>query len=245
MTGEQKNLHTQPSLSKPKKSAFKKIITTLKILSGIAIILAVLFIPAGTLFWIEAWLFLLFYAAAMIILILWLKKHDPELLKERATRKKEGKTWDKLLLTIYTSLFLLMFITCGLDAVRFQWIKVHFIIKITGFLGFIPVTFIIFNVYKENTFASEVVRIQDDREHYVIKTGPYKYVRHPMYSAIIILMVCLPLSLGSFLGLIFSALIIIVFFIRTYLEDRMLQKELSGYKEYTREVRYRLIPGVW
>lgn len=146
-----------------------------------------------------------------MILILWLKKHDPELLKERATRKKEGKTWDKIILYIYSSLLILMFITCGLDAVRFQWTKVHFIIRIAGFLGFIPAMFIIFRIYKENTYASEVVRIQDDRAHHVIKTGPYKYVRHPMYSAIIILMLCLPMALGSFFGLIFSVLIIIVF----------------------------------
>lgn len=245
MNKEQKNTDTHPSSDTPKKPALPTFITIIKIVLAIAIILAVLFIPAGTIFWLEAWLLLLGYFTSVLIFILWLKKHDPELLKERATRKKEGKAWDKIVLSFYTTFLILMFITCGLDAVRFQWTKVHLIIKIAGFAGFIPVIFIIFKVYKENTFASKVVRIQDDREHHVIKTGPYKYVRHPMYSAIIILMLCLPLSLGSFLALAFSVLIIIVFFIRTYLEDITLQKELPGYKEYTREVRYRLIPGVW
>ncbi|MBN2533061.1 MAG: isoprenylcysteine carboxylmethyltransferase family protein [Spirochaetales bacterium] len=228
-----------------KKTALHSFLKIVKIIVSITVILAAFFVSAGTIFWVEAWLFLLFYFLSVIIGILWLKKHDPELLKERATKKKQGKRWDKILLSFYSLFLILMIITCGLDSVRFQWIKVHYIIKIAGFLGFLPGIIIIFKVYKENTFASEVVRIQNDREHHVIKTGPYRYVRHPMYSAIMILVLCLPLALGSFLALFFSVLIIIVFFIRTSLEDRTLQNELPGYKVYTREVKYRLIPGIW
>jgi len=78
-----------------------------------------------------------------------------------------------------------------------------------------------------------------------VKTGPYKYVRHPMYSGIILMILFTPFALGSFIALIFSGLIIILFIIRTYLEDKTLQNELPGYKEYIKKVRYRLVPGLW
>ena len=224
----------------------KSILKTIsKIIFGITIILSVIFIPAGTFNWIEAWIFLSAYLLLVMVSLIWLKKHDPELFKERSLRKKEGKLWDKVLLSIYTIFILMMFITCGLDAVRFKWTKVPLFIKLIGFIGFIPVTIIIYKVFKENRFASKVVRIQNDRSHKVIKTGPYKYIRHPMYLAIMLSMILIPLALGSFFALIFSFLIIIVYIIRTYFEDTTLKKELPGYTSYTKEVRYRLFPGIW
>ena len=104
---------------------------------------------------------------------------------------------------------------------------------------------LIFLTFRENNYLSRVVRIQDDRAHQVIKTGPYRYIRHPMYLGIIFMIIFTPLALGSFYALIFSALIVFLFILRTYLEDQTLQKELPGYKEYTSKVRFRLFPGVW
>ena len=105
--------------------------------------------------------------------------------------------------------------------------------------------FIDFFIFRENTYLSRVVRIQADRAHHVVKTGPYRYIRHPMYLGIIFMISFTPLALGSFYALIFSVLIILLFILRTYLEDQALQKELPGYKEYINEVRYRLFPGIW
>ena len=98
---------------------------------------------------------------------------------------------------------------------------------------------------KENTYATKIVRLQQEREQKVVTTGPYSYVRHPMYSGAILFFLCLPLALGSYYATIPGVLVSIVLIIRTYLEDKTLQKELKGYKEYTRKVRYRLLPGIW
>ena len=96
-----------------------------------------------------------------------------------------------------------------------------------------------------NTFLSRTVRIQDDRGQQVIDTGPYRWVRHPMYLGIIVLMISIPLLLGSLWALIPGAMIGILFTVRTVLEDRTLQQELPGYPEYARRVRHRLLPWIW
>ncbi len=225
-----------------KTSKIKNIIRGIALLGSL---MALFFGSAGTFNWPEAWIFLFLYAAAVTGMVSWLKKNDPDLLKERMSRRKDAKTWDKIILVTYSVLVMIMLAFAGLDAVRYQWTPVPLSVKISGFLGFIPAYILIFWTMTQNPYLSEVVRIQEERGHKVCTTGPYKYVRHPMYLGVIIFILCLPLALGSFFALFFSAAIILVFFIRTALEDKTLQKELSGYKEYAKEVRYRLIPGVW
>jgi len=97
----------------------------------------------------------------------------------------------------------------------------------------------------ENAYLSRWARIQQDRGQRVVTTGPYRIIRHPMYAAIILLMICIPLELGSFWALILGVLIGVLFVIRTVLEDRMLIDELDGYIEYSHRVRYRLFPRIW
>lgn len=219
--------------------------TTMKVIIAIIVLLLLLFGSAGTIYWIEAWILIILYFIYVMGSFIWLKKNNPELLKERTSRRNEGKWWDKIILTIYTILLMFMLVICGIDAVRFHWSNLPLILKIIGFIGYIPSVIIIFLTIKENAYLSEVVRIQKDRSQQVVKTGPYKYVRHPMYSGIILMILFTPFALGSFMALIFSGLIIILFIIRTYLEDKTLQNELPGYKEYIKEVRYRLVPGLW
>lgn len=211
--------------------------TTMKVIIGIVVLLLLLFGSAGTIYWIEAWILIIIYFIYVMGSFIWLKKNNPELLKERTSRRNEGKWWDKIILTIYTILLMFMLVICGIDAVRFHWSNLPLILKIIGFIGYIPSVIIIFLTIKENAYLSEVVRIQKDRSQQVVKTGPYKYVRHPMYSGIILMILFTPFALGSFMALIFSGLIIILFIIRTYLEDKTLQNELPGYKEYIQEVR--------
>jgi protein-S-isoprenylcysteine O-methyltransferase Ste14 len=118
-------------------------------------------------------------------------------------------------------------------------------LKIVGFSGFAPAFFLVFWTMTENTYLSEIVRIQKERGHRVCTTGPYKYVRHPMYAGVILIILCLPLALGSFYSLIPGSLIILLFILRTFLEDKTLQDELPGYRDYAGRVRYKLIPGIW
>jgi protein-S-isoprenylcysteine O-methyltransferase Ste14 len=98
---------------------------------------------------------------------------------------------------------------------------------------------------RENTYLSRVVEIQKDRGHKVITTGPYRYVRHPMYVGVIILLVSVPLALGSLWALVPGVALTIIIIIRTHLEDKTLHAELEGYKAYAGKVRYRLVPGIW
>jgi protein-S-isoprenylcysteine O-methyltransferase Ste14 len=104
--------------------------------------------------------------------------------------------------------------------------------------------FILWAMWTNNFFSSRV-RIQTDRGQYVVQEGPYSFVRHPGYLGVLFWQPSIPLSLGSLWGLIPACLAVISIIIRTYLEDRMLQKELPGYSDYTRKVRYRLIRGIW
>ncbi len=222
--------------------------TLVKVIKGVVTVLfmlALLFIPAGTLHWPEAWLLLFLYFAAVTGILIWMKIKAPDLLKERMTRNKEIKNWDKMIMIAYSFLLIILLAVPGLDAVRYNWSKVPIFVKALGFIGYIPALSFAFWAMKENAYSSDVVRIQEDRGHTVCTTGPYRYVRHPMYVGVILFVLCFPLSLGSFYSFIPASLIVVLFILRTSLEDKTLQEELPGYKEYAQTVRYRLIPRVW
>ncbi|MBN1224392.1 MAG: isoprenylcysteine carboxylmethyltransferase family protein [Candidatus Aminicenantes bacterium] len=222
-----------------------KLGTIIRAALTLAIMLTFIFLPAGTLRWPEAWIFLSVYLSMISGILIWLKKNSPDLLKERMSKKKQAKTWDKIIIRIYSLLLIFLLGIPGLDAVRYGWSEVPWIVKVLGFAGYIPALLLTFWVMKENAFSSNVVRIQNDRGHTVCTTGPYRFVRHPMYVGVILICVFIPLSLGSLYALIPSALIIILFILRTFQEDRTLHEELPGYKEYAQRVLYRLLPGVW
>jgi len=217
----------------------------IKTVVTILFLLALIFVPAGTLNWPEAWLVLLLYFAGVTGALIWMKKKAPGLLKERMSPKKDAKSWDKRIITVYTLLLMALLIVPGLDAVRFGWSEVPLIVKVLGFVGYLPAGRFASWAMKENAYLSNVVRIQKDRGHTVCTTGPYRYVRHPMYAGVMLIMLCLPLSLGSFYAFIPAFMIVVLFILRTSLEDKTLQEELPGYKEYAQKVRYRLLPGVW
>ncbi len=207
--------------------------------------LAAIFIPAGTLKWPEAWLFIVLYAIAVTAAISWMKKKAPSLLKERQKRKKDAKSWDRVFMRLYSIFLIVLLILPGLDAVRFRWSTVPLLVKILAFIGYLPGFAMAFWAMRENAYLSDVVRIQEDRGHTVVTTGPYKYVRHPMYMGVLLIMFCFPLSLGSLYTLIPAVIIVALFLFRTALEDKTLLEELPGYREYAQKVRYRLIPGIW
>ena len=228
-----------------KEKARKALLLSLRVVYFVGLLMVILFWPAGTLRWTEAWIFLILYLLLTLSFGLYMRLKDPELYKERASVKKNTKPFDRIILTVYMLAFVGMIVIIGFDAVRFQWSSVPLWLKIVGFAGFIPVYYIIIAVTAHNTFLSGTVRIQEDRGHKVCTTGPYRIVRHPMYVAIILFVFLTPLALGSFYGLIGSLVVAVIFLIRTLLEDRTLLKELDGYREYAERVRFRLIPGIW
>ncbi len=213
------------------------------LLEGVLAIL--LFVPAGTLGWIDAWLFIAAYGIVLLIYGIRGALRDPEQLRERGKTGANTKAWDRTILSAYTVLLLVLFPVCALDAVRFRICPLPAGLKAAGWLGMAIAGALILGVMAANTFASRTARIQDDRGQTVISSGPYRRVRHPMYLGIIIFFLCVPLVLGSGWGMVPAAAIGVLFIARTALEDRMLLRELDGYAEYARHTRFRLLPGIW
>jgi len=213
----------------------------------IVVLSAAFFLPAGSLDWPEAWLVLGVYIGLSLSAFAWMNRHDPDLLQERisAASKKDAKSWDNLIMLVYSILMLVLIAVSALDRVRCGWSRIPLVVKAaSGLLMAIP-AILIFRVIRENRFLSERVRIQEDRGHRVCSTGPYAVVRHPMYVAIILFTLLLPMTLGSLYGLIPAAAVVWLLVLRTYLEDRTLLRELMGYREYAEKVHFRLIPKIW
>lgn len=203
---------------------------------------AILFVTAGSFKWSWAWIFIL---TGVIILIINAMVLPKEVIEERGKKKENVKKWDKILTTINIFPLLGIYILSGLDY-RFHWTNdlssgIHIIGLSLVFLGSMIFTWAMVS----NKFFSTMVRIQDDRDHKVATKGPYKYVRHPGYVGFIIMCVATPVSLGSLYALTMAILVGIIFIIRTKLEDKTLTAELSGYKEYSKQVKYKLIPFLW
>ncbi len=209
------------------------------------VFMALVFIAAGTLDWPELWFFLGFYVTTVTALIIWLKKNDPGLLKERMSVGKNVKSWDKKIIRVYTVLLLIMFLIAPLDAVRFRWSHVPFFLKGIAYLIILVSWAIGFWAFRENSYLSQFVRIQTDRDHQVCTTGPYEFIRHPMYLAVILTVLCLPLVLGSLWAFAPAGVIAALFVLRTSLEDKTLRDELPGYAEYAEKVTWKLVPKVW
>lgn len=181
-----------------------------------------------------------------LITVLYLNKHDPELAKERRKNKfKAEKRWDQIIIVIVGLGFIPWIIVPGYDAVRYQWSSVPIYLKIVGFVGIILSFVLLFQVTKKNSFAARIVKIQEEKEHQVITTGPYKYIRHPMYTACLFLIISHSLALGSLYSLIPGAIVNIALIIRTKLEDNLLKEKLEGYIEYSQNTKYKIIPWIW
>ena len=174
-------------------------------------------------------------------------KLNPELLVQRLKRKREGsKLWDEILMRV-SNLIVLIAVpaVAGWDIGRFQSSGLDVPFAVVGFVLFIVSTILLNWAMVVNPHFEPTVRIQKDRGHKVIASGPYKRVRHPGYLAGILFALSIPLIIGSILTLIPSGIYSILMVIRTSLEDRTLHEELDGYSEYAKRVRYRLFLGIW
>jgi protein-S-isoprenylcysteine O-methyltransferase Ste14 len=207
-----------------------------------ALFLGVLFfLPAGTLHYWEAWVYLGVLLIPMFATSTYLLRRDPELLARRL-RQKEPQAAQRLIVTVFAVVFTGILLVPGLDY-RYAWSSVPVPLVLLGdalvLLGY--ALFVL--VMRENRYASRTVEVEKNQK--VITTGPYALIRHPMYLAATLIYMASPLALGSYWGLLASVILPVLLGVRILGEERFLHEHLEGYTAYTKKTRYRLIPGVW
>ncbi len=213
---------------------------------GFVITALPLFLAAGTLAWPAGWIYLILLYGWLFIGILLLLKYNPGLLAERINVSPPNqKTWDKVFVLLLNVFFFAWLILMPLDAVRFHWSQMPLGLQVVGAIAMVISFILISLVFRENSYLSATVRIQEERGQTVITTGPYHYVRHPMYAGGLLLFLGPPLLLGSWYGMLLTLLFLPALLMRAVLEERTLQQELPGYATYMTQVKYRLIPYVW
>jgi len=207
---------------------------------------AVLFLSAGTLDWPGAWAFLVLMVALSFTMGESLARHDPGLMNERlgSPIQKDQPAADKVLLSVLLLAIFGWLALMGLD-VRFGWTAVPASLQVVGAVVLLLSIWICYRTMLENSFAAPVVKIQANRHQTVITTGPYSYVRHPMYAGAVIFFAGTALLLGSWWGLAAVLVFVVLLVIRVYVEEKTLRTGLRGYGDYASHVRYRLIPMVW
>src|SRR6266481_616749 len=173
-------------------------------------------------------------------------KTDPALLAERMRpmMQRDQPAADKKFMLAFGFVALIWFLAIGLDK-RYHASDVPLALQVLGWAMLLLSTGFIMWVMRENSFAAPVVKLQTERGHRVISTGPYAWVRHPMYSGTILFFVGAPLLLGSWWGVAMSPLFVVLFAVRVRIEERALLAGLAGYGDYAAQVRYRLVPGLW
>jgi protein-S-isoprenylcysteine O-methyltransferase Ste14 len=212
-----------------------------RLLLGIPALLLILFLPAGTFAYWEAWIYLAILLIPMSIVMLYFLRKTPEFLVRRM-QLKEKESEQKIIVKLALLPFLLAFILPGIDK-RLGWSNVPILMIVAAqvlvCLGYIFVVL----VFKENEFASRVIEVVKGQK--VIQSGPYRFVRHPMYLGATLMYIASPLALGSYWAMIPALFIIPIFIARIINEEKVLTKDLEGYSEYKQKTRYRLLPGIW
>jgi protein-S-isoprenylcysteine O-methyltransferase Ste14 len=212
-----------------------------RFIPGIIILSALMFISAGTINYWNAWLFMGELFIPMLLVLVYLIIWDPELLLKRLNANEKEKTQQKVVL-ITLIMFLSAFIISGLDY-RYKWSSVPLLVVLISATMVLTGYILFFIVMRQNSYASRVVEIQEKQK--VIDTGLYGIVRHPMYSAAILMFMSMPLVLGSFYALIPLLIFPFQMGIRMRNEEQILEKGLDGYIEYKKRVRYKIIPFLW
>src|SRR4030095_8945159 len=191
----------------------------------------ILFILAGDWRWPEGWIFSVIWLAGCYGLTIYLYFKDPALLKERYSPNREGQErWDKIFIAAFMVLFHLWFVIMPLDARRYHWSPEFPIwLEIVGAVLMVVSFFVILEVFRENTFAAPVVKVQEERHQKVISTGLYGVIRHPMYMGAIFLFIGPPILLGSVYGVVLGVISILLIAIRSTREEKVLARDLEGY----------------
>jgi protein-S-isoprenylcysteine O-methyltransferase Ste14 len=212
-----------------------------------AIMGALMFGAAGTLAWPAAWIYLAEMSVLGLAAGIALQRHDPGLVKERlgSIVQRDQPGADKVLVGLLVLLILAWLVLIGLDAVRFAWSAVPLPAQVAGAIAVALSLAVGYRTMRENSFAAPVVKIQRERGHAVISTGPYAIVRHPLYSGALFFFAGTPLLLGSWWGLATAPLLAGILVLRIFIEEQALRAGLPGYAEYAARVRWRLVPRLW
>ena len=218
----------------------------LRLFLSLILIVAMLFIPAGSLRFWQAWVFISLVFLPVVSSYVYFYRHDPQLI-ERRLQSKEKVSEQRVLIRLLKPIFFAAFLLPGLDY-RFGWSRTS--------LGAVPLwltvfaqvlilggLLLVFWVLKVNSFASRTIQVETGQS--VISSGPYSMVRHPMYSGSVVMWLSIPLALGSYVAWPAFALLIPLYVFRLLNEEKVLRQELSGYSEYCLRTRYRLVPFVW
>jgi protein-S-isoprenylcysteine O-methyltransferase Ste14 len=218
-----------------------KRMLVMRFVLAVLILGAMFFLTAGTLNYWQAWIYMAILLIPMCLVLVYFLKKDPELL-ERRLRLKEKEPEQKAIIKFSYPLFLVAFLMPGFDR-RWGWSTVPVWTVIAANIIVLAAYGLFVRVMRENRYLSRIVEVE--HEQMLIDTGPYAVVRHPMYAAVIPLYLFSPLALGSFWSLIPAAFIPLVIIARIFNEEKVLSRELEGYRKYARRVKYRVIPGIW
>ena len=211
---------------------------------GLVVIAVLVFVPAGTVAYWQGWLFIIVFALSTNLIGLYLARNDPALLQRRMKfgPQAEPRPVQKALVGLAFVAFSALPVVSALDH-RLGWSDVPDWVSVFGaFLVWLGLMIDLL-VFRRNSFGASTVETMEGQT--VISSGPYALVRHPMYVGALVMLVGVPLALGSYWGLLFVIVFVPVLALRILDEEAMLLRELDGYAEYTRSVRYRLVPGVW
>jgi protein-S-isoprenylcysteine O-methyltransferase Ste14 len=212
---------------------------------GTLVLTVMLLASSGRIDWVWAWAYVAVSIGVVVINTLVILPRNPELIAERAEAKENTKGWDRAFTKIFLVPYFGTFLVAGLD-IRFGWSPQFALATQLIALVFVAAGYgLVSWAMMSNKFFSRTVRIQKDRGHTVATAGPYQYVRHPGYVGMLAYSLATPLLLGSLWALIPSVFMACGFIIRTSLEDKTLQEELDGYRDYAQRVKYRLVPKIW
>jgi protein-S-isoprenylcysteine O-methyltransferase Ste14 len=236
-------MSTSRNSTEPSPAQWQSIIR--RSVAALLVLIMLLFVPAGSISWARGWLFLLVLVTVLGVSARYLWWINPEIFAARSRIHPGTKRWDRILLGFLFPAMIAIVPVGALDDARFHWSRMSWWFVGLGYLLLITGTAITTWAQAVNRFFEPGVRIQTERGHHVVDTGPYAVIRHPGYFAACLLFPGIALALGSWWSLIPAAFAALLIIIRTKWEDRMLHTELDGYSAYAKRVRFRLVPGVW
>lgn len=238
------NIDSSHATEKPK--VFTGVLKRMgQVFGNLLVVAVILFTASGRLDWVWAWVYVGVGAGILVISAVVILPTTPELAAERSRVAANTQSWDRVAVALIVISGAGIFLVAGLDE-RCGWSPgLAVMIHVAALAVMILTQTIFIWAMASNRFFAKTVRIQEERAHAVASGGPYRFVRHPGYAANIVTMLAVSLLLGSLWALIPAGLSAIAFIVRTALEDKTLQRELDGYADYARQVRYRLVPGIW
>jgi len=224
---------------------FRLIVSTI---ASVGIIALLLFVPAGTLNWPRAWVTIGIFLIGSVVTVVDLLRVSPALLNERLKSpfQKGQPVSDKIVLVVLVVGFYCMIAFTALDVFRLHIIRMPPIwVSVVGLVLFLIGWGLAYIALRQNAFAAAVVKYQEERQQTVVDTGLYSVIRHPIYAGGALFIIGFPLWLGSYAGALVAFLPIAALFVRIFIEEGLLRRQLPGYADYAKRVHYRLIPFIW